>query len=271
MKKIVSIIILILIVCLTTNGCNIYDESYSEIWACVNQFDIEGLDYNISINDIPTIEEASLDTLHITEDDKDIINAAYTAYYGDLKAVFIYVCTDVNSAKLYYERQKAMVSRIYTPYMSLVRINNVIFRPLPTRQSNSIVPEIMSDFGIEDSYSLKIHNKTQIFRSSTNKSLDEIVSKIESKGYKIVIHDQGTEDKVDSYTFLSENGTDMYEITACHNENARDYVRGYLDWFYEMETEETVTQIYYSFNDEYSLMFFGNSIETRDFWNEIRK
>ena len=269
MKKIISIL-LILIVCLTINGCNIYDESYSEIWSCVNEFDIEEFDLDISITDIPYIQEASLDTIRIPEDDKYTIKESYMAYYGNLKAVYIYVCADVDSAKKIYEEQRSSLSRIYTPYWSLVRINNIVFRPLQTSQSNSIMPEIMSDLGIEDFHTLKIHNKSQVFRSSTNKSLDEIVCEIENKGYKLFLHDRNEEDKVDSYRFISEDGTDIYEIIACHHENSKNYVREYLDWFYEMETDDTATQIYYSFNDEYSMMFFGNSIETRDFWNEIR-
>lgn len=128
----------------------------------------------------------------------------------------------------------------------------------------------MSDLGIEDSYTLKVHNERQVFRSSTRKSLDEIIQAIENKGYEILSHDQNTENKVDVYTFVSEDGTDMYEIIACHHENSKDYVRGYMSWFYEMETDDTVTQVYYSFNDGYSMMFFGNSIETRDFWNDIK-
>ena len=267
MKKIISIIVLF-VICIHLSGCNRYDDSYTEIWSCVNEFDVEGFDSKEFISELQKQTDISLKSSnnYYTE----LVEMQYVAVKGTGNATTVCVCYDVNSAKTFFEEQKSLVSRIYTTYCSLVRINNVVFIPLPVSQSNSIMPDIMSDLGIEDSHTLKIHNKSQVFRSSTNKSLDEIVCKIENKGYKLFLHDRNEEDKVDSYRFISEDGTDIYEIIACHHENSKNYVREYLDWFYEMETDDTATQIYYSFNDEYSMMFFGNSIETRDFWDEIR-
>ena len=267
MKKIISIILLLL-VCISISGCNRYDDSYTEIWSCVNEFDIEGFDSNEFITKLQSQTEINLESSnnHYTE----WVENQYVAVKGLGAVASISVCYDLNSAKTFFEEQKSFVSRIYTPYWSLVRINNVVFEPLHINQSNSIMPEIMSDLGIEDSYTLKIHNERQIFRSSTDKSLDEIVCAIENKGYKLFLHDRTEEYKVDSYSFISEDGTDIYEIIACHHEKSKNFVRGYLDWFYKTETDDTVTQIYYSFNDGYSMMFFGNSIETRDFWDEIR-
>ena len=267
MKKIISII-LIFIVCLSISGCNQYDDSYTEIWSCVNEFDIDKFDFEEVIVELQSKTDIKFELSNNYHE--ELVEKQYVAVNGDLSTVSVSVCYDKNSAREFFEEQKNVVSGIYTPYWSLVRINNVVFRPVHVGQSNFIMPEIMSCLGIEDSYTLKIHNKSQVFHSSTNKSLDSIIGEIKSKGYEIFLHSQNTEDKVDTYTFISEDGTNVYEIIACHHKNSKDYVREYLDWFYEMETDKTVTQIYYSFNDEYSMMFFGNSIETRSFWNEIR-
>ena len=266
MKRILSLI-LILIVCLSISGCYSYDETYTEIWSCVEEFDIDDFDSQQFISDLQANPDISLELTNPYSESNEYV---YAAVYGDKNVLFVHLCNNVDSAKEVFEGQKKLCLRTYTPYWSLVRINNVVFHPLHTSQSNGIMPEIMSDLGLEGSYTLKVHNERQVFRSSTQKSLDEIVQAIENKGYEIFSHDQNTENKVDVYTFVSKGGTDMYEIIACHHENSKDYVRGYMSWFYEMETEDTVTQIYYSFNDGYSMMFFGNSIETRDFWNDIR-
>ena len=266
MKRIISLL-LILIVCISISGCYSYDETYTEIWSCIDEFDIDDFDSQQFISDLQANPDISLELSNPYSEPNEYV---YSAVYGDKKVLFVYLYNDIDSAKECFEIEKKLFSRTYTPYWSLVRINNIVFRPLQTSQSNGIMPEIMSDLGIEDSYTLKVHNERQVFRSSTKKSLDEIIQAIENKGYEIFSHDQNTENKVDSYVFVSEDGTNVYEIIACHNENSKDYVRGYMSWFYEMETDDTVTQVYYSFNDGYSMMFFGNSIETRDFWNEIR-
>ena len=261
--------VLIFMVCLSVSGCYRYDESHTEIWSCVNEFDIEGFDSNEFITKLQSQSEINLEPFE-SHHDTELVESQYFAVKSLGNAVItIYVCYDTNSAKTLFEIHKRGLSRIYTPYWSLVRINNVVFSPLHNSQSNSTMSEIMKELGIEDSHTLKIHNERQVFRSSTKKSLDEIVQAIENEGYKILLHKQ-KQDNVEQYSFISEDGVDMYEVIACHNKNSKDYVREYLDWFYKMETEDTATQIYCSFNDGYSMMFFGNSIETRDFWNKIR-
>lgn len=269
MKRIVSLI-LILIICLSISGCYSYDETYTEIWSCIDEFDIDDFDSEEFLEGLLCKTDITFESSSVGDTCKELVEKEYWAIKGESSTVFISVCYDTKSSKEYFEIEKKFISRINTPYWSLVRINNIVFWSMDVGQSSSIMPEIMSDLGIEDSYTLKVHNERQVFRSSTRKSLDEIIQAIENKGYEIFSHDQNTENKVDVYTFVSEDGTNVYEIIACHNENSKDYVRGYMSLFYEMETEDTVTQVYYSFNDGYSMMFFGNSIETRDFWNEIR-
>lgn len=264
-EKIFSLMLIIFCV-LSLSSCYLLDDSYTEIWSCIDEFDIPTFDSDEFLADLQADSNVSVE-----EQNSHYENIRrFIAVYGDRKVVTFHICEDADSAREFYKDKLQIVSRIYTPYWSLVRVNNVVFEPLIIHESNDIMPQIMSNLGIENSHTLKVYTKWYAIPSSTDKSLDEIVAEIESRGYVKVKYIYDEEDQIYQYSFVSEDGTDMYEILACSDENSENFVWGYLDWFYEMVTEDTVTRIYYSFNDGYSMIFFGNSIETRNFWNEIR-
>ena len=269
MKKTICLI-LTLFLCLSLCACHRFDNSYTEIWSCIDEFDDVDFDFEKYILDLQSDSTVSVELLDLGDYHNELLASAYRIIYGAKDGIIIYVCHDVDSAKKFYNIEKKEVSRVYTPYWSLVRINNIVFKPVPVSQSNHIMLDIMSELGIEDSYVLKIHTKEQVFRSFTKKSFDEIISEIESKGYNMIVYEQNAEDQTIRCSFVSEDGTDMYEIIACHNKDSNGYVLNYLSTFRDFKDENAVTQIYYTLGDDYSMLFFGNSIETRDFWNEIR-
>ena len=269
MKKTISIV-LILVICLSLSSCYLFDDTYKEIWSCIDEFDVDEFDATSLISHFQSDPDVLVESSDLMGYRTELIESSYIMIYSNESAVLVYICYDTNSAKELYDSHLTSVSRVFTPYESLVRINNAVFCPLYIGQSNLMMPKIMSEIGIEKSCTLKVCTKRRSILSFTNKSLDEIVSKIESRGYSIVRHNYDEDTQVNDYSFVSEDGTDMYEIVACHHKNSIKYVLACLSYIYEMETDDTVTQIYYSFNDGYSMIFFGNSIETRDFWNEIR-
>lgn len=126
MKRIVSLI-LILIICLSISGCYRYDETYTEIWSCIDEFDVEGFDSEEFISNCQSDSSIEVDSLDWGDFREEFIQYVYQIIYGELKGVLICVCYDVNSAKEYFEIEKKNVSRIYEPYWSLVRINNIVF------------------------------------------------------------------------------------------------------------------------------------------------
>lgn len=103
MKKIISIILLLL-VCISISGCNHYDDSYIEIWSCVNEFDVEGFDSKEFILELQKRTDISLKSSnnYYTE----LVEMQYVAVKGTGNAITVCVCYDVNSAKIFLKNKR---------------------------------------------------------------------------------------------------------------------------------------------------------------------
>ena len=269
MKKLICLL-LIFANCILLCSCFQTDDSYTEIWSCIDEFDNTGFDAEKYIADLQNDPNVTVEEKKILDHKEGIVEHYYVATFGEKSGIIINVCDDVECAKEYYTKQKTMISRIYSPYFSLVRIDNVVFNSLPNMESNSILPEIMNAAGIEEQYLLKIHTQRRIYLKPTDKSLEELLEEIEKRGYYILYHSEDADIQLNIYSFASDDGRNMYEIIACHHENSINYVIEYLSYLTEYGDPYSTVQVYYSINSDYSMMFFGNSIDTADFWNEIR-
>lgn len=269
MKKLICLL-LIFINCISLCACVSKDDSYVEIWSCIDEFDDVDFDFEKYILDLQNNPDITVEERKILDFEEDIIEYSYVVGFGEKKGIFIDVCYDVDSAKEYYSTKKAEISRIYSPYFSLVRIDNVVLNTMPNSESGSILPDIMNAAGIEEQYLLKIHTKRRIYLKPTDKSLEEIIGEIENRDYYLLHHTEDSDVQVNTYSFVSDDGTNTYEIIACHHENSINYVIAYLSYLKKYGDPYSTVQVFYSINSDYSMMFFGHSIETGDFWNEIR-
>ena len=259
-------VVLIIFMLLSLTGCYLFDSSYTEIWSCIDEFDLPDFDSDEFLSALQADQSISVEESQWFKENE----RSFTVVYGEGKVIVLFICEDVDDAKELFRDKMDIFSMIFSPYASLVRVNNIVFYPLPVQSSNDIMAQFMNKLGIENSYNLKVYTKSCLIPTSTDKSLDEIVKEIENRGY--IKYDMGCNEneQIYEYAFVSEDGVNMYEIVAFAHEGSVISVLGCLYGIYLMANEDTVTRMYCSFNDGYSMIFFGNSIETQNFWNEIR-
>lgn len=264
MKK---IIVLLLIFSLSLTSCN-FTGNAIEVWSRFDEFDEMDFDFDQYITNMQANEIDQITSW------KESGNAQiYQVAYSDQSILYFDVCNDIETAKSIHQKyvDEFIGVRAISPLMTSIRIDNIVVRPNADIISNERLIHFARSIGIKSDQIVlnKINKFSRIIRKDTEKTFESILKSMEERGYSLIDRISIIDEDHQICTYVSDDNSTVYEIFMISGDQARSnlYYRiraAIIDFPHDH------VHVYYSIGDDYCMYFMGSSIETSDFWNEIR-
>jgi len=190
---------------------------------------------------------------------------------GKRRVIIINIYDDVATAKEKFKNQLELTFCTSETFRCYIRVDNATITSVPETTEQML--ELYDEMGIERPEMIKINGDSKIEKRKTNKPPEDIIAQMQSMGYRVVNYRNHIDTEKyftrDWYTFLSEDGREVYELSFTKGMFANEQNDAFIEVQSAMSWEHV--SFFYSKNDNYAITFFGDSINTESLWETLRK